>query len=239
MSKLRYTQDQKGSKTTQKWTIFNAIGMTFCTLIGMFDSCNLWLPIFSFFSFSFLLYLRNLNSVESSLFGTLANFITFLRLLLVIHIALLFPFVPDVMAFFLFGLAIFLDGVDGWVAKKQQQQSSFGALFDKSVDAYFVLQVVFLLYLKGDVPAYFLIIGLLPYLYELLLYLLSWQYLKIPPNPIGRYVALLLFLGLLSPFIISARYYFPILLIAFSLTILSFGFSFYMKFMAFKKANSL
>lgn len=129
-------------------------------------------------------------------------------------------------------MAILLDGLDGYLARKYNQSSEVGALFDKTVDAYFVLLLAFILVIKFDVPFWFIGIGYLHYGYELLILGLGWQFLVTPKNPIGKYIAALLFISVLSPFILSKSLYLPIIYCASSLVSCSFVLSFFYKLKA-------
>ena len=124
---------------------------------------------------------------------------------------------PILSYFFYFGFPIFLDGIDGFIARKFNQSTDIGALFDKTTDAYFVLLLSLILVQKYNVSYWFLGIGYLHYGYELVLQILGWSALKIPPNPIGKYVAVFLFISLLSPFITPSQFYLPLYLLHFLL----------------------
>ena len=71
----------------------------------------------------------------------LCNIATLGRLVLVgiLLIALLGGVTPNWMTFALAVIALSLDGVDGWLARKQGLASDFGARFDVEVDAAFAL----------------------------------------------------------------------------------------------------
>ncbi|MEM6490567.1 MAG: CDP-alcohol phosphatidyltransferase family protein, partial [Pseudomonadota bacterium] len=52
-----------------------------------------------------------------------------------------------------------LDGVDGWIARKQDRCSAFGARYDMEVDAALMLAIGLLVSGLGDVGAWALLIG--------------------------------------------------------------------------------
>lgn len=67
----------------------------------------------------------------------MANLITLSRLLLLLLAAWLFYWPPSVLAFVNFFLIIFIfvtDGLDGYIARKRNEASLFGALFDIAGD---------------------------------------------------------------------------------------------------------
>jgi cardiolipin synthase len=65
---------------------------------------------------------------------TIPNFITFLRLLMIIPFVLFLDQQKPIQALMLLAFIALLDGLDGFIARHAQQQSSFGELFDSSSD---------------------------------------------------------------------------------------------------------
>lgn len=61
------------------------------------------------------------------------------------------------------GLALALDGVDGWFARRSGLESTFGARFDLEVDALFVLILSAAAYMHDKAGAWVLLIGLMRY----------------------------------------------------------------------------
>ena len=211
--------------------------MTIALLLAINTQTVFWLPLIAFISFSYLFYSTYRISCTSNLSNTIIfrsypNQITAFRFLLSAITALFVFQLPEYFSFCSFGLAILLDGFDGYLARKYQQESKLGALFDKTVDAYFVLLLSFILVIKFEVPFWFIGIGYLHYGYELLLFGLGWAALPIPKNPIGKYAAAFLFISLLSPFILPESIYIPIIYLAAIAVSLSFGLSFFFKFRA-------
>lgn len=67
----------------------------------------------------------------------------------------------------LIALALSLDGLDGWLARRLGLVSAFGARFDVEVDALFLLILALLVWQSGKVDAWILTIGLMRYLFVL------------------------------------------------------------------------
>src|SRR5215210_4356600 len=91
-----------------------------------------------------------------------ANRVTLTRAVLVGGIAAIVAdgFVRSVSVATLVGLAVvalLLDGVDGWVARRTQTVSALGARFDMEVDAFLIL--VLSVYVAGSVGPWVLVIG--------------------------------------------------------------------------------
>lgn len=80
------------------------------------------------------------------------------------------------------GLALILDGIDGWLARRSGLQSSFGARFDMEVDAAFILILAALVYQADKAGAWVLLSGLLRYGFVALSYVLPWLRQPLPPR---------------------------------------------------------
>ncbi|QQS53903.1 MAG: CDP-alcohol phosphatidyltransferase family protein [Candidatus Competibacteraceae bacterium] len=80
------------------------------------------------------------------------------------------------------GLALALDGIDGWLARRGGLQSRFGARFDMEVDAFFILILAALLFQSGKAGAWVLLSGLLRYGFVALGYALPWLNRPLPPR---------------------------------------------------------
>lgn len=202
--------------------------MSIALLMALLTKAVFWLPLWAFISFIFFFY----HNFSNKNLLSYANQVTAFRFLLSSITALSLAYLSNLVIFCLFGLTILLDGLDGYLARKYQQESSLGALFDKTTDAYFVLVLSFLLIQNYPIPFWFIGIGYLHYGYELLMTGLDWHTLSIPKNPVGKYVAALLFISLLSPFLLKVDWYLPIIYIATISTLISFSFSLWLKYKA-------
>lgn len=97
------------------------------------------------------------------------NIVTLGRLVIVgiLLIALLAGLSPSWYTFGLAAVALALDGVDGWLARKQGLASDFGARFDVEVDAAFALILAVFAALNGVAGAYVILLGVPYYLFGL------------------------------------------------------------------------
>lgn len=62
-------------------------------------------------------------------------------------------------------IALVLDGVDGWVARRTRSATAFGARFDMETDALLLLVLSFLAWRSGQVGPWVLAIGAMRYLF--------------------------------------------------------------------------
>jgi phosphatidylglycerophosphate synthase len=100
-------------------------------------------------------------------YGGYANQLTALRLALLLTAAALMGELPTAFLWLLLAANVAVDVIDGYVARRTNQVSLFGAVFDREVDAVFVLVAYLYLHAVAGLPAWVLLPGLLPYLYRL------------------------------------------------------------------------
>ncbi|WP_225770123.1 CDP-alcohol phosphatidyltransferase family protein [Inquilinus sp. Marseille-Q2685] len=119
-----------------------------------------------------------------------ANMVTLSRIVLICLLAALMgTAAPDEDCLWLIAgfaaLALALDGVDGWAARRSGLTSRFGARFDMEADAFFVLVLSVLAWQWGKVGVWVLLIGAMRYLYVLAG--APWPWLRAPvPESFAR-----------------------------------------------------
>jgi len=79
-------------------------------------------------------------------------------------------------------LAVSLDGVDGWAARRRGETSAYGARFDMETDALLILVLAALAWQQGKAGAWILLAGLLRYLFVAASYVWSWFGAELPPS---------------------------------------------------------
>ena len=75
-----------------------------------------------------------------------------------------------------------LDGVDGWLARRERMTSAFGARFDMEVDALLILSLSALAYVHGKAGAWVLLSGLLRYAFVAAGWLVPWFRRPLPAS---------------------------------------------------------
>ncbi len=112
----------------------------------------------------------------------LCNLVTLSRLVIIgVLIAAILQPVPA--TFELLALAVFclcLDGADGWLARRQNLASDFGARFDVEVDAVFALVLALYAARTGAAGWYVIALGLPHYLFWVARSLLPWLNAPLP-----------------------------------------------------------
>lgn len=79
-------------------------------------------------------------------------------------------------------VALMLDGVDGWLARRSGMQSPFGARFDMEVDAFFILILAALVWQADKAGAWVILSGGLRYGFVVLGRWLPWLNRPLPPR---------------------------------------------------------
>lgn len=79
-------------------------------------------------------------------------------------------------------LAFALDGLDGWLARREGYASRFGASFDVEVDSVLALLLALHVWLAGDLGAYVILMGLPRYIFAVAQVLLPWLDGDLPPR---------------------------------------------------------
>ena len=81
-----------------------------------------------------------------------------------------------------------LDGLDGWIARRYDEQSSFGARFDMEVDAALILVLAVLAYRWDRAGLWILLAGLMRYVFVVGASVLPWLARPLPPSERRRIV---------------------------------------------------
>jgi len=137
---------------------------------------NFFLQMFSALLVSIAMRRFNLQNVN------LANYVTYLRLVIMITLLVLILFRSDVdnmyyslyITFFSF-LVFIMDWLDGYLARKLKQITDFGFFFDQEVDNIFLFILVLSITLNNSELYFLWLIPLLRYIFLLMKYIFVWM----------------------------------------------------------------
>lgn len=132
-----------------------------------------------------------------------ANTVTLARIVLICLLAALMgTAAPDEDCLWLIAgfatLALALDGVDGWAARRSGLASRFGARFDMEADAFFLLVLSVLAWQWDKVGAWVLLIGAMRYLYVLAGVAWPWLRAPVPDSTARKAVCVIQILALIA-----------------------------------------
>lgn len=183
-------------------------------------------------TFGVFIYRHRASWLIFGQWGGPANGLTALRALLLLGVLLSGSVLPPYVTLILGIIILVLDGLDGYYARKYQTVSAFGDMFDKEVDALYVLSLGVLIVDQGLAGSWIVLPGLLRYGYVVLLSLLDRK-----PSPTGKsfrrqFVGMWLMGTLLAPFVLPSIIYLPGLIFATTVVILSFAVDFYQALLA-------
>lgn len=126
----------------------------------------------------------------------------------------------------LIGLSVLLlglDGIDGWLARRYDLSSTFGAFFDKETDALFLLLLCGLAAFRGPLPLWILGAGLLRYGFVVVLFLLPIAQKTEARSSWARYVYGCMVGALLASFLPYPSLWRPLVAVATAALLVSFG----------------
>ncbi|MEQ1870083.1 MAG: CDP-alcohol phosphatidyltransferase family protein [Vicinamibacterales bacterium] len=93
-------------------------------------------------------------------------------------------------------VALVLDGLDGYAARRTKMASGFGARFDMETDAFFILVLSALVWRAGKAGAWILLAGLMRYLFVAALQMFTWMRRQEPASIRRKAICLVQVLGL-------------------------------------------
>lgn len=122
-----------------------------------------------------------------------ANAVTLLRLALVsaLSIPLIGGTPAPVAIIVIASISLSLDGVDGYLARRQGLATAIGGRFDMEVDSVFALVLAALAATVGGGPWIVLLLGLPRYLFGIAGAIWPWLYGPLPPRYSGKVVAVI------------------------------------------------
>jgi phosphatidylglycerophosphate synthase len=118
-----------------------------------------------------------------------ASWVTLVRATLALIVAglVLDASAPVALLVAVASVALALDLVDGWIARRTRTATAFGARFDGEVDAFLILALS--VYVAPDYGAWVLLIGAARYLFLIGEWLLPWMRAPLPPRRWRKLVA--------------------------------------------------
>jgi phosphatidylglycerophosphate synthase len=93
-------------------------------------------------------------------------------------------------------VAVALDGVDGWLARRTGMSSGFGARYDMETDALLILVLAVLAWRQEKAGAWIVLAGALRYLFVAAGFLWAWMTAPLPPSQRRKVVCVVQVAGL-------------------------------------------
>jgi phosphatidylglycerophosphate synthase len=124
-----------------------------------------------------------------------------------------------------------LDGLDGWLARRADAVTIFGAHFDMETDAFFILVVDLELLTRGHLGLWILTSGLLRYAYTLVTAIVPPRGGQVPRSRLGRNSFGCLVVGLCVAMASPTRAGMVAAAVGTAAVVVSFGWSFYWSYL--------
>ena len=159
--------------------------------------------------------------------GGYANWVTLLRYIMLLLIAAFSGVWPLWSLGLLLSIPLLLDGLDGYLARRLNQTTKFGGMFDMETDSLFIVLAGMILYKRNIVGAWLLPAAYIRYFYVLLLALLQLNRLQEKSTRFGPFIALIMFVSLILEFLFQSSATWIILFTASCLIVISFAYSFF------------
>ena len=166
-----------------------------------------------------------------------ANWVTSLRLLLILVLSLSHQHLANSTLFLGFLLPTSLDGLDGYLARKFGHASSQGENMDMETDAFLVFILSFLLYTKGIADWWVLIPGGMRYFYRITISMFFDGEKHLLKKKGRSTIAVVFFISLLSGFVFPKGISFYLLTLATVLILFSFFSPLYLPLREFFKVR--
>ncbi|MEL6924408.1 MAG: CDP-alcohol phosphatidyltransferase family protein [Bacteroidota bacterium] len=205
------------------WMTKHSALVILSTALSILFRSHWWLFGMPLISFHFFYAQQRQQRGSWSFYTEPANLVSTFRL---VSLMLLFAFHSSLsfrQIAIIATVILVLDGLDGYLARRFNTTSDFGAYLDMETDAYFVMVLSFLCAKEGLLPWAVIGLGLLRYIYFLLI---RWR--KPPERKerrsfIGQFIAVFLMGSLISCFVLPESIYNMAMLIATGLIGWSFG----------------
>ena len=213
-------------KPIDAWMNFHAVAVLAGAAVAVTIESPVPLAATTFGSFCYFLACCYTTTTAERSFSQTGNWITGIRLILVlIAVVLMDEFSPYVV-FTFFSVNLLLDVADGYVARKLGQASYFGAVFDQEVDAFFVISAGLYFFLVSGFALWVLIPGVLRYTFRITVWIRNATKYTEQRRPLLASLTGLNFLLLTAAVILPPNIQFGILVLSTGLFIASFSASF-------------
>ncbi|MDX1407588.1 MAG: CDP-alcohol phosphatidyltransferase family protein [Saprospiraceae bacterium] len=211
------------NQPTRYWNQLHAIVMLAAAAMALSTGDLAPMLAVSIASFCILLLAGFRQIAHLRPWGGIANWITLLRLAILLFAVWRVDQLPTEVFLALSLLVVSADALDGYVARRLKQETAFGAILDLEVDALFGALFAVLAWKMFGIGAWILIAGLLRYGFVVLLTLLGWNRRPKVAMKESKTIAVLFFIALLTPFVLPSEIAQWMLLFASAAIMYSFG----------------
>jgi phosphatidylglycerophosphate synthase len=222
MRTMSATSSSRVQRALARWSEWHAIALLAAVASVAAGAPPQILMIIAAVSFSGLIVLCRAGWQHAGRFGA-ANALTSARvgatLALPAIAAQTSPLVVAACAIGIFAL----DGVDGWLARRQGLVTEFGEYLDKEADAFLLLVLCMVLYGEGRLDAWIVVPGLLRYAFVVFLLLARPPAIKEQRSTKGRWIYGGMIVALAAAFTPFPAFYRPLVALMCGVLVYSFA----------------
>ncbi len=117
----------------------------------------------------------------------------------------------QVWCLLVFGIAIVTDLIDGYIARKLNAATKWGAYFDATIDFTFIIGIFIAFIIKGYYPAWIMLLIVLSFGQ----FIISSRYSKKIYDPLGKYIGSVLYIAIALTLISPINVIFTLVKVAF------------------------
>ena len=209
------------------WDVIHALVIVVGALVSLSLGDTMSLFVIALVSFIYFITLNKEPKHTFLPFRTYANWVTAIRLLLLLLIIAIWSSLHTTLLISVLIVIIALDRVDGHLARRFKQESLWGRAFDVEVDSLFVLFCCVYLIVHHSMPLWLIIPGLMRYSYIIILKIINPSVQKERSNKIASYVAGIFDLSLLWSIADQSQLKHIVLMVSSILIVVSFLISYY------------
>jgi len=188
------------------------LGLVVTQMFGVLSVAGIAVPL-AVYGLSNAVVLRGLIRYYPHERIGLCNYVTHFRATLIAALAAVLTLGPAVAAdadlawrvVAVAAVALMLDGVDGWAARRSGLSSKFGARFDMEIDSVLALILMLIVLLTGKVGLWVILLGVMRYLFVVAMWIWPWIDRPTPPRYSGKIVCVVqisVLIALIAPVVV-------------------------------------
>lgn len=221
-----HEQTQKQMHNT-RWSLGHSIAILMATVVCLQLQTAVPLIVLCGLSFAFLWWRHADFLKQQRLFAGPANWITVSRFIIIAYVLTFFEVLPLPILVSLLSIAVLMDVLDGYIARRTNTQSDFGALFDMEVDSFYVLAMGLYFHFTTDFGLWLLIPGSIRYIYDIVRIVIVDEKFEPKRQSLAVFLAGFNFVLLIAALLLPSDLSLLVLLISLMVVCASFSRSFF------------
>jgi phosphatidylglycerophosphate synthase len=216
----------ENDRTVKAWVNTHAVVMLVATAAVFVVESTIPVATAALLSFGYLLARHKRAMWSPAIIGRYAHQLTLLRFLLLCYATWHIADIDFLWLLTIFIANVLLDVVDGYIARRLDQATYFGMVFDREVDGIYVLAACLYFHVAAGTGAWILVPGVLPYAYRLVAWTMGNPAISGKKQPLAAFLAGVNFVLILIAVVVPGDARLAVLVLSTVLVTLSFLVSF-------------